>query len=135
MKKNGIIILVVLGIIAGGVFAWYLMSSSNSTSGNNTNTIPNNNNNSSNNSTSTTSIDIANFAFSPSLIKAKVGDKITWTNKDFLTHTIASDSGPQNFSSGDISNGATFSFTFTKAGTYSYHCSLHPSMTGTITIE
>ena len=78
-------------------------------------------------------VSIANFAFSPASITVKVGDSVTWTNNDSTTHTVTADDN--SFSSGDLAPGATFSFTFSKAGTFAYHCSIHPSMTGTVVVQ
>jgi len=80
-------------------------------------------------------ITIQNFAFNPQTITVKVGSTITWTDKDSIGHTVTSLTGPTSFNSGILSApGGTFKFTFTKAGTYTYHCMVHPSMTGTITV-
>ncbi len=61
------------------------------------------------------------------------GTKVRWTNKDAAAHTVTSDSG--TFDSGNLSNGQTFDFTFSELGTFSYHCALHPEMTGTIIVK
>ena len=79
------------------------------------------------------SVSIANFAFSPQTLTVKAGTKVTWTNKDSVTHTVTADKGA--FNSGPLSPGNTFSFTFTQAGTYSYHCSIHTSMMATIVVQ
>ena len=79
------------------------------------------------------SVTIANFAFSPQTLMVKVGTKVTWTNKDKVTHTVTADKGA--FSSGPLAPGNSFSFTFTQAGTYSYHCSIHPFMMATIVVQ
>lgn len=78
------------------------------------------------------SISIANFAFSPQSLTVKVGTGVTWTNNDSVTHTVTADGGAFNQM---LSPGNTFHFTFLKAGTYSYHCSIHPSMTATIVVQ
>jgi plastocyanin len=78
-------------------------------------------------------VTLSNFAFAPAMITVKVGDSVTWTNKDSTTHTVTADD--KSFASGDLANGATFSFTFAKAGTFPYHCSIHPSMTGTVVVQ
>lgn len=78
-------------------------------------------------------VTIAGNAFSPASITVKVGDSVTWTNNDSLSHTVTADDN--SFASSDLANGATFSFTFTKAGTFPYHCSIHPSMTATVVVE
>lgn len=79
------------------------------------------------------SITIANFAFAPATLTVKVGTKVTWTNNDSATHTVTADQGA--FNSPDLPTGQSYSFTFTKAGTYSYHCAIHSSMTATIVVQ
>jgi len=79
------------------------------------------------------SVTIANFAFSPATLTVKVGTKVTWTNNDSATHTVTALQGA--FDSGDLPTGQSFSFTFTKAGTYNYHCAIHSSMTATIIVQ
>ena len=82
------------------------------------------------------SITIKNFAFSPAMLTVKTGSVVTWTNQDSVTHTIASDSGyPVLFTSDPVASGATYKFTFIQPGTYNYHCSIHPSMKGTIIVQ
>jgi plastocyanin len=81
----------------------------------------------------THSVDINGFAFNPSQLTIAVGDTVTWTNSDSTSHTATADDG--TFDSGNLANGDTFSFTFTEAGTFSYTCSYHSSMTGSITVE
>lgn len=78
------------------------------------------------------SVSIASFAFSPQSLTVKVGTTVTWTNHDSVTHTVTADGGAFNHT---LSPSDTFSFTFTKAGTYSYHCSIHPSMTATVVVQ
>lgn len=78
-------------------------------------------------------IDIAGSAFNPRNLSIKVGTKVTWTNKDGVAHTVTSDDGGFT-SSGNLGNGATYEYTFNAVGTYPYHCAIHPSMTGTITV-
>jgi len=84
---------------------------------------------------SSAAVTIQNFSFSPQVITVKVGTTITWTDKDSTAHTVTSVSGPTSFNSGDLTpSGGTFKFTFTQAGTYSYHCMIHPSMTATVVV-
>jgi len=71
-------------------------------------------------------VSISNFAFSPAVITIKAGQTVVWTNEDTVAHNVVADDN--SWKSPDISNGATFSHTFTAAGTYSYHCSIHPKM-------
>jgi plastocyanin len=73
------------------------------------------------------------FAFDPASVTVKVGESVTWTNNDSATHTVVADNG--EFKSSDIAKGATFTFKFDKAGTYPYHCGIHPSMTGTVVVK
>ena len=81
-------------------------------------------------------ITIKNFAFTPQTLTVKTGTVVTWVNNDGVTHTIASDAGsPGAFSSDPLSPGASSTFTFSQPGTYSYHCSIHPSMTGTVIVQ
>jgi len=60
-----------------------------------------------------------------------VGATVTWENDDSLAHTSTSDTGVWN--SGTLQPGRNFSFTFNTAGTFPYHCSIHPNMTGSVT--
>jgi plastocyanin len=79
-----------------------------------------------------TKIEIVNFAFDPATVTVPVGTTVKWTNEDSATHTITSDSG--DWDSGKLMNGQSFSHTFTQSGSFSYHCSIHASMKGTIEV-
>ena len=81
----------------------------------------------------TTSVTIESFLFNPDSLTIKAGETVTWTNKDSMAHTVTEDKGV--FDSGSINNGATYSFTFKTAGTFTYHCAIHPSMTGKIIVQ
>ena len=78
-------------------------------------------------------VTLANFAFSPATLTVKAGTTVTWTNNDSTTHTVTSDTGV--FNSGNLAPNATFSYTFSTAGTYAYHCSIHSTMKGTIIVQ
>jgi len=81
-------------------------------------------------------ITIKDFAFSPAALTVKTGTTVTWVNDDSAPHTVVSDDGaPVPFTSAQLATGASFQQTFTQAGTYPYHCSIHPSMKGTIVVE
>lgn len=80
----------------------------------------------------TTSVEITNFAFSPANITVKVGTKVTWTNKDSVQHSATADGN--SFDTGLIAQNDSASYTFKKTGTYSYHCTPHPYMKGTVTV-
>jgi plastocyanin len=82
----------------------------------------------------TYNVAISGFAFSPSTLPIKAGDSVIWTNMDSVSHTIVSDSGNELGSSA-LSSGATYSHTFNTAGTFAYHCSVHPSMKGQIAVS
>lgn len=73
------------------------------------------------------------FAFGPATVTIKAGESVTWTNQDPTNHTVTADNG--EFKSSDIANGATFTFKFDKAGTYPYHCSIHPTMKATVVVQ
>ena len=84
---------------------------------------------------STVSVSIQNFAIGPPSITVVIGihSTVTWTNMDSTVHTVTADNGA--FGSNDLSNGQTFTFTFTSPGTYGYHCSIHTYMKGTVVVK
>src|SRR5579885_801236 len=76
-------------------------------------------------------------AFQPNPVQITVGTTVTWTNTDSIQHTSTSDPDDTTdpWDSGQISpNGGTFSHTFNTPGTFHYHCSNHPTMTGTVEV-
>jgi len=76
---------------------------------------------------------VENFNFTPADISISAGTTVTWTNNDDVEHTItASDS---SFGSKALESGDNFSYTFTQAGTYAYFCSIHPFMTGRVSVH
>lgn len=81
----------------------------------------------------TVEVDISNFAFNPSTITVQVGDEVVWTNLDAVAHTTTSDTGL--WDSGNLNQGETFRMTFSSPGTFPYHCSIHPFMTGSVVVE
>jgi plastocyanin len=81
----------------------------------------------------TRAVAISGFAFSPASVTINVGDRVTWTNSDAVAHTATATGGA--FDTGDIGQGQSASVRFTKAGTYAYYCTPHPSMTGTIRVR
>jgi plastocyanin len=72
------------------------------------------------------------MTFSPATITIKVGDTIVWNNDDDRDHTVVASGNA--FKSDNIRPGGSYSFTFTKAGTYTYTCSYHPRMRATIVV-
>jgi len=79
------------------------------------------------------SVDASNFKFVPDSVEIAKGATVTWMNKDSAMHTIVADDG--SFSSSYLTAGQTYSYTFTKAGTYIYHCGIHKTMAGTIIVK
>jgi len=77
-------------------------------------------------------VNIQNFAFAPPEVTAAVGETIGWTNGDSTAHTATTDDG--GCDTGNIAQNATAGLVFDAAGTYAYHCKIHPNMTATITI-
>jgi plastocyanin len=78
-------------------------------------------------------VSIADFSFSPSTVTVNVGDTVTWTNSDQAPHTATANDG--SFNTGSISNGSSDSVTFDTAGTFPYHCTIHPTMSGTVVVQ
>jgi len=78
-------------------------------------------------------VEISNFAFSPVSIEIDKGTKVTWVNKDSARHTVTGDGG--EFDTGEFGNDENRSYTFTKAGSYPYHCGIHTYMKGTVTVR
>jgi plastocyanin len=78
-------------------------------------------------------VSIDNFSFGPRTLTVAVGTTVTWTNHDDMPHTVVSTDGA--FKSKVQDTDEKFSYTFAKAGTYSYFCSLHPGMTGQIVVQ
>jgi len=143
--KKGIVAAVVVVIVA--IAAWYAFANKNS---NNSSSLYGNNNSSSNqtpaNNTSTSSnnettqpeatpkVSIANMSFSSDQITVVKGATVTWTNNDSTAHTVTSDSGSE-LGSGNIQPGSTYTHAFNQTGTFKYHCSIHPTMTGTVVVN
>jgi plastocyanin len=76
---------------------------------------------------------LQNIAIQPANVTVAVGGTVTWANQDSVTHNLTDDAG--SWSSGALAPGKSFSHTFTAAGTFPYHCIIHPSMTGQITVK
>jgi len=83
---------------------------------------------------STAAVSIKNFAFNPTPITVSSGGTVNWTNDDTTTHTVTFDDASIT-SSGNVDAGGKFSATFAKAGSYTYHCKIHPTMLGTVTVS
>lgn len=80
-------------------------------------------------------VKIDNFSFGPASLTVSVGSTVTWTNRDDIPHTVVSTDDPKVFKSKVLDTDEKFSFTFAKAGTYAYFCSVHPKMTGKVIVQ
>jgi plastocyanin len=83
-------------------------------------------------------VDVKNFTYAPTEIHIAAGQAITWTNDDFIAHTITADDG--SFDSGYLNLRDTFTQQFDTPGTYQYYCLPHggPRLSGmaaTIVVE
>ena len=78
-------------------------------------------------------VKIDNFSFGPQTLTVPVGATVTWTNRDDIPHTVVSTDGV--FKSKVRDTDEKFSYTFARAGTYSYYCSIHPKMTGKVVVQ
>ena len=79
-------------------------------------------------------VDIQGFAFKPATLEIATGTRVTWTNRDGASHAIASSN--KKFDSASLAKDATFSFTFTAAGTFDYQCGIHgASMSAKIVVK
>ncbi len=141
MKKL-IPVIVILVVVIGGVVVYANKKnadknqSSNSSSTSNMANMPDNSSSSSSsqNTQATNKVTISNFAFSPSAITVKKGTTVTWTNQDSVAHNVNETDGKDGPKSNDLNTGQSYSFTFNTAGTFNYHCSIHPDMIGKVLV-
>jgi plastocyanin len=84
-------------------------------------------------SAATAEVKIDNFSFEPQTLSVAVGTTVTWTNRDDIPHTSVSTEGV--WKSKVMDTDEAFSYTFTKAGTFPYFCSIHPKMTGKVVVQ
>ena len=82
----------------------------------------------------TYSVSIINFSFNPNSLTINKGDTVVWTNNDQVPHQVKGDN-LSSLSAPVMSNGQTYSFTFSDSGTFSYHCAIHPTMKASITVK
>ena len=80
-----------------------------------------------------TEIRVDNFTFAPDTLTIPVNSTVTWINKDDIPHVIASSDGV--FKSRALDTDQQYTYTFTKAGTYPYYCSIHPKMVGKVVVQ
>ncbi len=74
-----------------------------------------------------------NLAFTPASITVSVNTTVKWINKDNVAHNVKSSTGL--FDSGTLNGAGTYSYQFTTAGTYTYTCTLHSNMNGTVIVN
>jgi plastocyanin len=80
----------------------------------------------------TVAVSIADNTFSPDPVTTTVGQAIAWTNQDDVPHTATLDEG--DCATETLNNAQSGALVFSAAGTYAYHCAIHPEMTGSITV-
>ncbi len=137
MKKTLVLVIVLVVIAIAAYFLVFKKSEaplSPSTPDNTQSTPVNNTQPTVPNNPASASVEIKNFAFNPGTVTVKVGTKVTWTNNDSAPHTVTSDSGSPLNSKSILSPGQSFSYTFTTAGTFPYHCTIHPTMKGQVVV-
>ena len=147
MDKRLLALLIIIVILVLGGATWYAVGRNNMTPTASTNTTsgtgsasgasngqPAGSPRPSINQPANTTVTIQNFAFSPSTMVVHTGTTITWKNADSVAHTVTETDGRQGPDSASLDPGQSYSFTFKDVGTYHYHCSIHPEMTGTITV-
>lgn len=78
-------------------------------------------------------VTISNFSFQPGTVTIRAGTTIVWTNQDTAPHSIAADDG--SFSSESLTMNSIHRRVFTTAGSFPYHCGVHPNMRGTIVVQ
>ena len=78
-------------------------------------------------------VSIDNFNFTPSPITVAVGTTVVWTNKDDVPHNVTSTDNV--FKSPTLDTDEKFEYTFTKAGTFPYYCTIHPKMAGKVIVQ
>src|ERR1051326_5693381 len=80
-----------------------------------------------------TAVKIDNFTFAPVALTIHAGETVRWTNHDDLPHNVVSED--KSFKSKTLDTDENFSYTFSKPGTYTYYCSIHPRMTGKVVVQ
>ena len=85
-------------------------------------------------SSASADIKIDNFTYSPVTVTVAAGATVKWTNRDDIPHTVVSED-KTTFKSKALDTDDSFSYTFTKPGTYTYFCSIHPKMTARVVVQ
>jgi amicyanin len=130
------LIIVIGAVAAGGVKKDSASSDMNMDTTKTSDTSGTTNSDSDSKAVATMAVDIKDYMFAPMVIKVKVGDTVTWTNRDSVRHNVVADKASDDAPNGPlIGEGETYSYKFTKAGTYTFHCDPHPYMHGTVVVE
>ncbi|MDP2684915.1 MAG: hypothetical protein Q8P20_07830 [bacterium] len=142
-QKNTLMIVIIILVVAGGaLLAWYFLQEDEAI---NTNTATNT---TTTNTTLNTAVEkpvkntvwIMDGSFNPSVVTVKVGDTVTWVNKDDIDRQVASDPHPTHTALPDLESNAlsvsdVYTFTFDEVGTWFYHDHLNPIQKGTVIVE
>lgn len=80
-------------------------------------------------------VEVKSSTYTPNRITVKKGTTVTWTNQDSIEHNIAPDDVSSGFAGSELlGRGESYSFTFEETGTFNYHCTPHPFMTGVVEV-
>lgn len=152
MAKNILIVIIVLVALGGGAYALVTNSDKPSTneqssqdsaddmSGMDMSNTQNSTSSSQDQAATSTpvsasEVDIKDYAYAPATITVKKGTKVTWTNQDAVRHDITPDNESADFKASELlAKGESYSVTFNTAGTYTYYCSPHTYMKGTVIV-
>ena len=134
MNNKVIIGIIVVVIIVVGAFAFMHKNSSSNMQMSMPSSTSQTQTQSANQSTAgKNAVTIQNYSFSPATITIKAGQSITWTNEDSVGHSATADDN--SWDTGVLPQGQSKSIIFAKAGTYTYHCSVHPNMKATVIVQ
>ncbi len=134
--KKAIILVLAIVVLGGGV--WWFMSQQQPASKVPAGDEPTATQSQDNTQSGEVTVTMKNTAFSPQSIKIKKGTKVTWVNQDSVQHNVvaadADVSGGLPTTNALLSKDGSYSFTFNQTGTFDYHCTPHPFMTGTVEV-
>jgi len=124
-------------LVIGGALVWMLLSNKSTTMNMDHSATENSNGAPAEAQSGTVDVAIKDMAFSPATIKVKKGTKVVWTNQDAVGHNAVADSaqtGGLPTEATLLQKGKTQAFTFDTVGTFSYHCTPHPFMHGSVEV-
>ena len=126
VKKSSAIWIIAILLVLLGIGGYFMFKDSYDAPANNSN-LDNSQ------STAPGAVSIKNLAFSPTTVTINKGDMVSWKNDDSTIHNVIADDN--SFNLGEMTVGGTVSYTFNNEGTFYYHCSIHPYMTGAIIVK